>query len=221
MQPTPRPPLAAAQTGAAPARATSSPYKPNFSRAGNIENAKAAGEFDAIREAYNRDNSARGYTMDEGGVIKQDQAAQQSFARSQLQPAADEIAARRDFARGEAPVQRFDQQGNPVSSTAPQRVGYAQKMNPYGTATATFGAPSTGGGTMPDPLAGKTVAMSPYLAQQRAVQDTKYGPGAAAAGEKYFDQKELAGEPEPLGQKNAEQFRSIARGGVPRRLGRA
>ena len=43
-----------------------------YTRAGNIANAKAAGEFDEVRAAYNRDNAAQGYSMDEAGNISED-----------------------------------------------------------------------------------------------------------------------------------------------------
>ena len=105
----------------------------------------------------------------------------------------------------------------------------ATKINPYGTATATFGGPPTTGGTMEDPLTGATVPIKQWTNDQSAVQATKYGPGAAQAGENYFGPKKTQGQVDanryvdtaisavPLGQDDAEQYRAIARGGkIPR-----
>lgn len=167
-----------------------------YTRAGNIANAKAAGEFDEVRAAYNRDNAAQGYSMDEAGNISEDMAQKQAFARGQLAPIAEDIAARRDFSRGEAPV-RFsgpDMNGPNADEMSPG-LRRAEKINPYGTATATYGAPSSVATTR-DAM-GRTVPLAEFLRTQRAIQDTKFN----------------AGEDQPLGQANAEQFRKIARGG--------
>lgn len=139
---------------------------------------------------------------------------------SPFQARADEIAAQRDFDRGEQPVM-YDRPGNGVSQDGqglmvPSPIR-ATKMNPYGTATATYGGLPNGGGTMKDPLTGNTVPIKQWTSQQSAVQDTKYGPGAAQAGEDYFNPKKIAASTVPLGQDDAEQYRAIARGGkIPR-----
>ena len=187
-----------------------------YTRAGNIANAKAAGEFDEVRAAYNRDNAAQGYSMDEAGNISEDMAQKQAFARSQLALIAEDIAARRDFARGEAPV-RFSgpDMNDPNADEMSPGLRRAEKLNPYGTATATYGAPPSVATTR-DAM-GRTVPLAEFLRTQRAVQATKYGPDAQKAGENYFNpeaiRKEMAGEDQPLGRANAEQFRKIARGG--------
>ena len=153
--------------------ATVNPYTPNFSRAGNIANAKAAGEFDQIRKDYNAANEQRGMTMDEGGVIRTDLDKQNAYKTSQLKPTVDDIKARQEFARGEAPVSFTP--SNPNDPNADEMGGpvRAEKVNPYGTATATYGGPKTQG-TMKDPM-GRTVPMKSYLADQSAVQDSKFG----------------------------------------------
>lgn len=192
----------------------------------------ADGSFEGIRDSYNRSNMERGYAMNGAGDIIENKDIQQDYNRSQLQPLADEIAARRDFARGEQPVM-YDRPGNGVSQDGqglmvPSPIR-ATKMNPYGTATATYGGLPNGGGTMKDPLTGNTVPIKQWTSQQSAVQDTKYGPGAAQAGENYFGAKETPGQVDanryvntaisavPLGQDDAEQYRAIARGGkIPR-----
>lgn len=179
-------------------RVSSNPYQ---ARADNVARAKASGEFDNIRNGYNRDNMEQGYVMNPAGDIIQNKDIQQDYARSQLQPLADEIAARRDFARGEAPVMFTDPNESPTADEMNPQPRRAVKANPYGTATATFGSKPPTGGTMADNM-GRTVPMSPYLREQNEVQDTKFGAMPSSV---------------PLGQNNAKQYRAIARGGkIPR-----
>lgn len=222
---------AQASTAATPPPATTprsaaSPY----SREQNVANAKADGSFGGIRDQYNKNNlMENAHWMDENGGISVDEDIARVNNRSQLQPLADEIAARRDFDRGEAPVQFSDPMAGPNANEINPEPVRATKTNPYGTATATFGGPPTNGGTMKDPLTGNTVPIKQWTSQQSAVQDTKYGPGAAQAGENYFGAKETPGQVDanryvntaisavPLGQDDAEQYRAIARGGkIPR-----
>lgn len=150
---------------------------PNFSRSALVQGAKMSGDFKRVRDQYNTAAVGTGKRMDEMGNIKplSKQASgpegTSEFARDKWGAAAEDIRARRDFARGEAPVQRTSTgtKDDPWASTA-------TKVNPYGTAKATFSGPArTSGGTMTDPLTGKQVPMKDYLAQQSAVQDTKYG----------------------------------------------
>ncbi len=195
-------------------RASSNPYQ---ARSDNVARAKASGEFDNIRDGYNRDNMERGYVMNPAGDIIQNKDIQQDYARSQLQPMADEIAARRDFARGEAPVMFTDPNESPTANEMEPQPRRAVKANPYGTATATYGSSPPAGGTMEDPLTGATVPIKQWTNDQSAVQATKYGPGAAQAGADYLNPKRIAASTEPLGQDDAEQYRAIARGGkIPR-----
>ena len=139
---------------------------------------------------------------------------------SPFQAQADEIASRRDFARGEAPVMRTFDDGSQYPPGVRQTSGRAEKMNPYGSATATYGPPSAQGGTMPDPLnPGRTIPVRQWTADQSAVQATKYGPGASQAGEDYLNPKKVTSASTPigsmpLGQGDANKFRSYARGGV-------
>lgn len=184
-----------------PSRTAANPY----SRAGNIANAKAAGEFDDVRNSYNAKAAGSGYQMDEDGNIiplpKQDDGTGTSpFARATLGPGAEEIRARRDFARGEAPVRFSGQDMNdPNADEMNLQPVRAEKLNPYGIATATFGTSPPSGGTMPDYM-GRTVPMNPYLKQQRLVQDTKFG-------------SMTPGSQKSLGQDDADIYRRIARGG--------
>ena len=206
-------------TPAAPLQSATGANNP-YSRAGNVASAMADGSFEGIRDSYNRSNMERGYAMNGAGDIIENKDIQQDYNRSQLQPLADEIAAQRDFDRGEAPVM-YDRPGNGVSQDGqglmvPSPIR-ATKMNPYGTATATYGGLPNGGGTMKDPLTGNTVPIKQWTSDQSAVQATKYGPGAAQAGEDYFNPKKVAASTVPLGQADAEQYRAFARGGkIPR-----
>lgn len=196
-----------------PTRAAANPY---FSRAGNVENAKAAGEFVNVRNEYNAGAKGTGNRMDVNGAIKpiskvDDGTGTSPYARERFGPRAEEIRAQRDFARGEAPVRFTDPNIGPNADEMNMRPIRAEKINPYGTATATLtpdGSPAKPGGTMTDPLTGKTVPMSQWSADQRAVQATKYGPDAAQAGKGFFNPSKV-----PLGQDDADQYRQIARGG--------
>ena len=137
-------------------------------RAQNIENAKAAGEFDAIKDAYNRDAVGSGYRMDDNGTINRIGGMSESrpgisnFAAETLGDQLDAMKLQRDFARGESPVQKMAD-------------GTLVKANPYGTATA--GGPGNfgmGEATMKDHM-GRTVPINPYLAEQAKVQASKFG----------------------------------------------
>lgn len=175
----------------------------NFSRAALIEGAKKSGEFTDIMNAYNRNAQGTGYRMDKNGNINplsksaDDQGTSSAdaqgtspFAREVYGPGAQDIAARRDFARGEAPVQKFDPMAGPnADEMNPQPMQFS-KMNPYGSATATS-APSKGG-MMRHEITGKMVPMSPYLAEKRAIQDTKN---------------------KTLGSQDANRFRDLVRKG--------
>lgn len=156
----------------------------NFSRAALIEGAKKSGEFTDIMNAYNRNAQGTGYRMDKNGNINPlsksaDDQGTSPFAREVYGPGAQDIAARRDFARGEAPVQQTTVNGMPALT----------KMNPYGTAIRQDLPASTGvrQGMMPDPLTGKMVPMRQWAADQSAVQATKLGSNTAQSAQNYFN----------------------------------
>jgi hypothetical protein len=164
---------------------------PNFSRAALVQGAKKSGEFDDIREAYNRDNNARGYGMGYSGAIIESEEQKKDFARSQLQPAAEDIRARRDFARRDALQETSSRQGGLVPSKTGGRPSLssdysASFSSKYGSGSGVAGKTS---GVMADPLTGKTVPMKEYLPQQSAVQKTKE-PGNTS-GESYYDPKKI------------------------------
>lgn len=172
-------------------RALTNPYP---SREENVAMAAVSGTLPGIRQEFNARNYDKGQSMWTDGSIHANE--------NLLKPQAEEIAARRDFARGEQPVRFIQPDESPNAdemNPAPLR---AEKINPYGTATATYGTgPAKSGGTMKD-IMGRTVPMSPYLRDQSEVQDTKFGKMPSTV---------------PLGQDDAEQYRAIARGGkIPR-----
>lgn len=157
----------------------------NFSRASLIQGAKASGDFGRVMNDYNAQSRAAGtgMQMDQNGSIVPlsklaDDQGTSPFARDKFGAGAEEIRARRDLARGEAPVQRGTENGVPTLA----------KMNPYGAAMSTLG-PSTGvrQGMMPDPLTGQMVPMRQWAADQSAVQATKFGPDAGQAGNDYLN----------------------------------
>ena len=175
---------------------------PNFSRSALVQGAKMSGDFARVRDQYNTAAAGTGKRMDEMGNVK-DLSKQASgpegtsaFARDKWGAAAEDVRARRDFARGEAPVQftrapagGFAGQESMRSQTT-RPVVSATKLNPYGSATATYGPRAPGqGGTMTDPLTGKTVPMKDYLPQQSAVQDTKMPGSTSGAGS--YDPKKI------------------------------
>lgn len=171
---------------------------PNFSRSALVQGAQKSGDFARVRDQYNTAAVGTGNHMDEMGNITPlsktggGPDGTSAFAQDKWGAAAEDIRARRDFARGEAPVQftkapagGFAGQESMRSQTT-QPVISATKMNPYGSATATYGPRAPGqGGTMTDPLTGKNVPMKEYLPQQSAVQDTK------EPGESSYDPKKI------------------------------
>jgi hypothetical protein len=164
---------------------------PNFSRSALVQGAKKSGDFARVRDQYNTAAVGTGNRMDKmGGITPLSKTGggpdgTSAFARDKYGAAAEDIRARRDFARGEAPVQR-----TPTGTKDDPWASTATKLNPYGTATATFGGPArTSGGTMTDPLTGKAVPMKGYLAGQSAVQDTKEPGNTSGAG--FYDPKKI------------------------------
>ena len=145
--------------------------------------------------------------MDENGFIKplsktDDGTGTSPYARDKWGAGAEEIAARRDFARGEAPVKVTDPNIGPNADEMYPQPLRAEKLNPYGSSTATYGSKPVAGGTMRD-HAGRAVSMSPYLQDQSLVQDSKFG--------------KMPDAQKPLGSMDADQFKAIARGGkMPR-----
>jgi hypothetical protein len=144
----------------------------NFSRSALIQGAQKSGEFGKIMEDYNAKAKAAGtgMQMDDRGNINplsklDDGSGTSPFARATLGAGAEDIRARRDFNRGES-----------LDKSVSNGVGTLTKINPYGSAGATYGGKPTGPGMMPDPLTGKMVPMRQWAADQSSVQATKYAP---------------------------------------------
>lgn len=153
----------AAMNAASGSPTFASNQNPYFSgtRAQNFQNMlDAGGDFAQIRQDYNREAAGTGYSMGDGrtmGRISYNPYAN-TLGREQLQGQIDAKRRAEMAAKGEAPVQRSGDT--------------AFKVNPYGTATATFGE-RKGPGMVKDELTGKMVPISQAVADMKAAQATK------------------------------------------------
>lgn len=170
---------------------------PNFSRSALVQGAKKSGDFARVRDQYNTAAAGTGNRMDKMGNItpmsKQASGPDgtSAFARDKYGAAAEDIRARRDFARRDALQETSSRQGGLVPSSTGGRPSLssdysASFSSKYGSGSSVAGKTS---GVMTDPLTGKTVPMKGYLAQQSAVQDTK--ETGSASGESYYDPKKI------------------------------
>ena len=176
------------------------PQKPlNFSRSALVEGAKSSGDFSKIREGFNTQSAAAqtGMRMNErGGINSLDKKnagddGMTPYAREKFGPAVEENRARKEFVTdkststsGTTGMVKQDDGARPTQAMDFRRTITSK----YGGGTNVSRAPGQqGAGTMTDPTTGKTVPMGKYLAEQSAVQDTKYGPNAGKAGEDYFN----------------------------------
>lgn len=187
-----------------PLKAAAGPEKPlNFSRSALIEGAKKSGDFAKTRDDFNKQSAAAqtGRRMDDNGNIQEvDKKTVGAdgltpYAREKFGPAVEDIRARRDFATGKSTTTSgttgmVKQDGG---ARPTQAMDFSRTItSKYGGGTNVSRAPGQqGGGTMPDPLTGKMVPMKDALAEQSAVQDTKFGPNAGKAGDGYFDPKAI------------------------------
>jgi len=196
-----------------PSSSTPTPEKPlNFSRSALIEGAKKSGDFIKTREGFNKQSAAAqtGMEMDDNGSIQAKDKTKvgsdglTDYAREKFGPAVEDIRAKRDFATNKSTT---------TSGTAGLSSGIngpnADGMTPdtgggrpmqasnfrreitskYGTGSNVTRTPGQGGGTMVDPLTGKSVPTTGALADQSAVQTTKE-PGSKT-GDDYFDPKKF------------------------------
>lgn len=176
---------------------------PNFSRSALVEGAKQTGDFKKIREGFNTQSKQAGTGMrmnENGGMVALDKKTVGAdgltpYAREKFGPAVEDIRARRDFATGKSTATSgttgmVKQDGG---ARPTQAMDFSRTItSKYGGGTNVSRAPGQqGGGTMPDPLTGKMVPMKNALAEQSAVQDTKFGPNAGKAGDGYFDPKAI------------------------------
>lgn len=187
-----------------PLRSAAGPEKPlNFSRSALVEGAKSSGDFANIRKGFNTQSAAAqtGMRMNERGVAeplsktKVGADGLTPFAREKFGSAVADKAAARDFATNKSTTTSgttgmVKQEGG---ARPTQAMDFSRTItSKYGTGTNVSRAPGQqGGGMMPDPLTGKMVPMKNALAEQSAVQDTKFGPNAGKAGEGYFDPKAI------------------------------
>ena len=170
---------------------------PNFSRSALVQGAKRSGDFARVRDQYNTAAVGTGNRMDKMGNITPlsktggGPDGTSAFAQDKWGAGAEDIRARRDFARRDALQETSSRQGGLVPSSAGGRPSLssdysASFSSKYGSGSGTAGKTS---GAMADPLTGKTVPMKGYLAQQIDVQDTKK-PGSTS-GESYYDPKKI------------------------------
>ena len=195
-----------------PSSSTPTPEKPlNFSRSALVEGAKKSGDFVKTQNDFNKQSAAAqtGRRMDDNGNIQEmDKKTVGSdgltpYAREKFGPAVEDKAAQRDFATGKStttsgttgltPSSRglTDMGGNPVMDGRPTQASNFRReiTSKYGTGSNVSRTPGQGGGTMVDPLTGKTAPMKNALADQSAVQKTKE-PGSKT-GDDYFDPKKF------------------------------
>jgi hypothetical protein len=181
----------------APAPASGPAPAPNFSRSALVQGAKKSGDFKRVRDQYNTAAVGTGNRMDEMGNIKPlsktggGPSGTSAFARDKFGAAAEDIRARRDFARRDALQETSSRQGGLVPSKTGGRPSLssdysASFSSKYGSGSGVAGKTS---GVMADPLTGKTVPMKEYHSQQSAVQETKE-PGNTS-GESYYDPKKI------------------------------
>lgn len=167
-------------------------------RAQNFQNAVDAGEVLNTISDFNRQNVGTGYSMggpNTMGRITYNPAAN-TLGSEQLQGQIDAKRRAEMAAKGEGAVQRFNAQGSQANiSPEMERAGFRQtsgsafKVNPYGTATATFGE-RKGPGMVKDELTGKMIPISQAVADMKAVQATKgINPETGAPMDEKFTEK--------------------------------
>jgi hypothetical protein len=170
---------------------------PNFSRSALVQGAKKSGDFARVRDQYNTAAVGTGYRMDKMGNITPlsktggGPDGTSAFAQDKWGAGAEDIRARRDFARRDALQETSSRQGGLVPSSAGGRPSLssdysASFSSKYGSGSGVAGKTS---GAMTDPLTGKTVPMKEYLPQQSAVQDTKEPDNTSGA--RSYDPKKI------------------------------
>jgi hypothetical protein len=170
---------------------------PNFSRSALVQGAKKSGDFARVRDQYNTAAVGTGNRMDKMGNITPlsktggGPDGTSAFAQDKFGAAAEDIRARRDFARRDALQETSSRQGRLVPSSAGGRPSLssdysASFSSKYGSGSGVAGKTS---GAMTDPLTGKTVPMKEYLPQQSAVRDTKEPGNTSGAG--FYDPKKI------------------------------
>lgn len=202
--------LGGAMEGSVITPSATTPEKPlNFSRAAMIEGAKKSGDFARTRESFNKQSAAAqtGQRMDGNGSIQEMDKTKAGadgltdYSREKFGPAVEDIRARRDFATNKSTTtsgtEGMVKQDNGARPTQAQDFR-REITSKYGSGSNVARAPGQGGGTMTDPLTGKTVPMKSYLAEQSAVQDTEEGTSGRGEnqtfnekGNDYFDPKKL------------------------------
>lgn len=219
-------PLLASKRGEMNKGTPTAPSQPlNFSRTSLVQGAKAKGDFDRVRSDYNEKatGAGTGMQMDDMGNIKPlsklaDAQGTSPFARAKWGAGAEDVRARRDFASGRtvdtSGTSGMVKQDNGARPT--QAMDFKRSISSaYGTGSNQSTMPRSGGGVMPDPLTGQLIPMNPYLKQQQAVQNTKFGPNSQQAGEDYLNPNKIASQfsnTKPLDAAKGAYFRNKVRG---------
>lgn len=161
----------------------SNPY--SGTRAQNIENAKAAGEFENVLKAFNDRNLWNtGYFMNDNGTISPYNPQENLEGRKKIiddNPYLWDRAVRSgETAGGEEASATSPRMTQLKGYNVPELIEGARQVsgkafieNPYGKASATYGEPRKGPGMVKDELTGKMVPISQAVADMKAVQATK------------------------------------------------
>jgi hypothetical protein len=192
---------------------TTAPEKPlNFSRSALVEGAKKSGDFAEIRKGFNTQSkqAGTGMRMNNLGVAtpisktKVGADGLTDYAREKFGPAVEDIRAKRDFATNKSTTTsgtaglssgingpNADEMTPDTGGGRPMQASNFRReiTSKYGTGSNVTRTPGQGGGTMVDPLTGKSVPTTGALADQSAVQTTKE-PGSKT-GDDYFDPKKF------------------------------
>ena len=192
---------------------TTAPEKPlNFSRSALVEGAKQTGDFAEIRKGFNTQSkqAGTGMRMNNLGVAtpisktKVGADGLTDYAREKFGPAVEDIRAKRDFATNKSTTTsgtaglssgingpNADEMTPDTGGGRPMQASNFRReiTSKYGTGSNVTRTPGQGGGTMVDPLTGKSVPTTGALADQSAVQTTKE-PGSKT-GDDYFDPKKF------------------------------
>jgi hypothetical protein len=192
---------------------TAAPKRPlNFSRSALVEGAKKSGDFVKTQNDFNKQSAAAqtGMEMDDNGSIQAKDKTKvgadglTDYAREKFGPAVEDIRAKRDFATNKSTTTsgtaglssgingpNADEMTPDTGGGRPMQASNFRReiTSKYGTGSNVTRTPGQGGGTMVDPLTGKSVPTTGALADQSAVQTTKE-PGSKT-GDDYFDPKKF------------------------------
>ena len=170
------------------AKSTTNPY--SGTRAQNIENAKAAGEFEGIRKDYNQRNKTTGHSMNENGDIDYNAANNLQGRQSLIEqtPRMWDTSVRSGQTAGgksasstsAQQVARIGTSNGPATAqdinNARQVSGTASIPNPYGTAKATYNEAT---GPRPQSMVQNAPSAAPSTPSARSTQNSAQPPNVS------------------------------------------